>query len=88
MSSPTTANHGQRLSRRAAMNATIASMNSTVHTASDDCVDAYTVLNEQRPASSAATVATRASNHSRAATKTSSGTQEFNATCASSGIAG
>ena len=41
-------------------------MKITVHGASETCVDAYTVLNDRNPVSSAAMTATRSSNSTRA----------------------
>ena len=60
-------------------------MNNTVQTASDDCVDAYTVLNENAPASSAASAAGRCPTAGRTRRKSINGIEALSITCTSSG---
>ena len=87
-SSPVRANQRPDSRRRATLNATTAAMNTHVQIASDDCVDAYTVLNENAPRSSAASAAVARSVQRLAAAKSSIGVVALSATCTSSGIHG
>ena len=82
------AEHRQLSRRRAVANATSMVMKMTVQTASDESVDAYTVLNEKSPARTAASMLVDRSNHVLANRNTTCGKQAFNAAWATSGIQG
>ena len=85
---PVIANHARVSRSTAFMNVRIAVRKSTVQIASDDWVDAYTVLNENAPSSSAASAAVRSSIQRRASAKSSIGVVALSTTCTSSGIHG